>query len=236
MELAILQSEIKTMSSREIATLCEKDHGHVCRDIETMFEQISMPTSGYIHFWRHPQNGQQYREFKLDKDLTLTLVSGYSAALRYRIIQRWQALESQQPKELTRMDLIQLAYEAEQERLALEHKVNELQPKADAHDLLSASKGSFNIRVAAGELDVPERKFTKWLEDNNWMYRNEQKILIPFAKRKEQGYLELIVKTTYNTGEPINRCQTMITSKGMARLAQIFSKNRALLSNCKEVA
>ena len=85
-----------TMSSREIAELCEKEHRHVARDIEVMFEQLEINPKGYVQIWTHPQNGQSYREFMLPKDLTLTLVAGYSVKLRKRIIDRWLELENQQ--------------------------------------------------------------------------------------------------------------------------------------------
>ena len=40
MNLPILQSEVKTMSSREIATLCEKEHKNVIRDIRNMLDSL----------------------------------------------------------------------------------------------------------------------------------------------------------------------------------------------------
>ena len=82
------------MTSREIADLCEKRHDHVKRDIEVMLEQIGLdiPKFGGIYF---DSMNRQQAEYLLDKDLTITLVAGYNAKVRYLIIQRWQELESQ---------------------------------------------------------------------------------------------------------------------------------------------
>ena len=127
-----------------------------------------------------------------------------------------------------------MALQSEQERIALENKVEQLQPKADAYEILSGAKGSVSIRVASGELKVPEKKFIQWLLDNDWAYREGNRTdgkLLPHAHRKEQGYLELVSVVTYNTGEAVARSQTKVTQKGLTRLAQIFSKNRALLTH-----
>ncbi|PPZ31460.1 phage regulatory protein/antirepressor Ant, partial [Escherichia coli] len=81
-----------TMSSREIAELCEKQHKHVMRDIKTMLVQLGESEEGYAQTWTNPQNGQVYPEYRLPKDLTLTLVAGYNVVLRKRIIDRWLEL------------------------------------------------------------------------------------------------------------------------------------------------
>ena len=120
----------------------------------------------------------------------------------------------------------------EKQALAIENQT--LKPKADAYEILSGAKGSVSIRVASGELKVPEKKFIQWLLDNDWAYREGNRTdgkLLPHAHRKEQGYLELVSVVTYNTGEAVARSQTKVTQKGLARLAQIFSKNRALLTH-----
>ena len=171
-------------------------------------------------------------EILLNENLSINLVTGYNPTLRLRMVQHWQELRK--PKELTRMELIELAMHAERERIALENKVEQLQPKADAYEILSGAKGSVSIRVASGELKVPEKKFIQWLLDNDWAYREGNRTdgkLLPHAHRKEQGYLELVSVVTYNTGEAVARSQTKVTQKGLARLAQIFSKNRALLTH-----
>lgn len=70
-----------------------------------------------------------------------------------------------------------------------EARVIELEPKAEAFDLIDASEGSVTPRVAAKTLDVPERKFTKWLEVNGWAFRQSGRgKLQAYAERRKQGY------------------------------------------------
>ena len=232
MNLPILQSEVKTMSSREIATLCEKEHKNVIRDIRNMLDSLDGSLLNHEYYQILTDERGYTSEILLNENLSINLVTGYNPTLRLRMVQHWQELRK--PKELSRMDLIELAMQAERERIALENKVEQLQPKADAYEILSGAKGSVSIRVASGELKVPEKKFVQWLLDNDWAYREGNRTdgkLLPHAHRKEQGYLELVNVVTYNTGEAVARSQTKVTQKGLARLAQIFSKNRALLTH-----
>ncbi len=84
---------VTTMSSREIAELCEKRHSDVCRDIRNMLEEIGLAerkfASGYFDV-----NNQKRTEYQLPKDLTLTLITGYRADLRYKVIKRLELLEA----------------------------------------------------------------------------------------------------------------------------------------------
>jgi phage regulator Rha-like protein len=86
----ISNNELK-MSSRDIADLTGKKHSHVKRDIDKMCSEINPPeveSSTFEH------RGNIYTQYHLDKNLTLCLISGYSAKLRMAIIKRWDELEN----------------------------------------------------------------------------------------------------------------------------------------------
>lgn len=84
----------KTMSSREIAELCEKEHFHVKRDCEVMFASLNLDASKFGGIYLDSMNRQQ-TEYLLDEELTMTLVTGYNIVLRNRVIKRWKELELQ---------------------------------------------------------------------------------------------------------------------------------------------
>ena len=116
----LMQNNVKTMSSREIAELTAKRHDHVLRDIRAYAGAViqmerginvrsmdwndsegvqllgDTPVEGVTFGLEvNPQNKQSYPVCHLDKNTTLIIVSGYNVLLRKRIIERWQELENQ---------------------------------------------------------------------------------------------------------------------------------------------
>lgn len=98
------------MSSREIAEITGKDIGHIHRDIRVMLHDLIEDDPNLDHV-REDKDGRGYTScFHLPKDLTITLVAGYSVKLRHRIVKRWEELENAQPQPqavaLTPLDML----------------------------------------------------------------------------------------------------------------------------------
>ena len=153
MNLPILQSEVKTMSSREMAQLCQKRHDNVCNDIRILNETYEKMGLLKIKdtLYTNEQNGQQYREYLLTKEQSIDLVTGYNRELRIAINRRWQELESNQSLALPNFTDPAAAAEAwakeyrEKQALAIElkaaePKINFYDKVGDSNNLLIASK------------------------------------------------------------------------------------------------
>ncbi|PLY41203.1 hypothetical protein CSZ94_17330 [Janthinobacterium sp. ROICE36] len=82
------------MTSREIAELTGSTHDAVLKTIRRLLAEGVV--SGNETPYKHPQNSQTYSEFLLSFRDTMVVVSGYSAELRAKIIDRWQELEAKQ--------------------------------------------------------------------------------------------------------------------------------------------
>lgn len=85
--------EALTMSSVEIAELTGKKHFHVKRDIGRMLDELGQDASKFGGIYRDAY-GRRQTCYHLPKKLSLTLVAGYSAVLRSRIVDRWVELEA----------------------------------------------------------------------------------------------------------------------------------------------
>lgn len=119
----ILKQDL-TMSSLEIAKLTGKEHKNVLADVDNMVKELEIRSAEISADYQDAMNRTQ-RMFNLNKELTFTLISGYSIKLRNKIIKRWQELENTQPRKLPQTYLEALkeliVKEEENERLRLEN-------------------------------------------------------------------------------------------------------------------
>lgn len=88
---------VTKMSSREIAELTGKEHRNVLADIRKMLAELDKAAADFSAVARIAGPNGSVREieiFELPERETLILVSGYSIAMRARIIDRWKELEA----------------------------------------------------------------------------------------------------------------------------------------------
>lgn len=80
--VALSNSQVQTMSSRELAELTGKEHKHVMRDIRTLKEQLGEMFVGAVQKRKSPQNLQEYAEYLLDKHTASILLDKYKGLAR----------------------------------------------------------------------------------------------------------------------------------------------------------
>jgi phage regulator Rha-like protein len=95
--IPIIQDSVLTMTSKEIADLTEKSHGHVKRDIIQTLKEAGIDASIFGYTYIDGSNREQ-SAFKLPKRECDLVVSGYSVKYRLAIIDRWQELEEKNKK------------------------------------------------------------------------------------------------------------------------------------------
>lgn len=213
------------MTSREIAELTGKQHGHVMRDIETMLEQLDEPAEGYIQTWVHPQNGQNYREYALDRDHTECLVTGYSAMLRMKVIKRLHELEEGLSPRLpqTLPEALRLAADLAEEKQQLENKLAIAAPKVQFVDSYVNATGSLGFRETCKLLHIKENAFRKFLLDQEIMYLLAGK-LTAYAQHIDAG--RFTIKTGENQLNGHAFTQNKFTPKGIQWVAGLWASHQ----------
>ena len=218
----------QTMSSREIAGLCNKDHRHVLRDIDDLnatYEVMALPKVGQSDYIA--DNGQSYRQFLLSKEQTIDLITGYRADIRIRINRRWQELEAQASAPVIPATLSEALRLAADQAELIEHQQSRLalvEPKAAALDVIDSSIGSINVRDTAKTLGIPQNKFVNWCIAHDWMYRDNRNKLKMSSIRMKQGFMEERAVTYQgNSNERVATTQPLFTPKGLTRLAYVFA-------------
>ena len=106
--------------------------------------------------------------------------------------------------------------------IELEHKVQVLEPKANALDQIAETSSSFCIRDAAKTVGVPEKKFIQFLMNQSWIYRAKDgsNTLCAYSKRLAQKVMtEKVTRVIETSKGPQVFTQARITSKGLTRLA-----------------
>ena len=218
-----------TMSSREIAELCDKEHRNVVRDIEKMLSDLNFDVLKFEHIYFDSRNRQQ-REFHLPKDLTITLVAGYKVALRKRIIDRWLELEgaAARPAEIDVRNPIQLTriaiqlIEVNREQAG---RIEAMREDVEAHARLVKADGSLCFRDAAKSLQIRPKELTRFLSQNRWIFRQTQNgPWLAYQSKIAAGLLEHKVTTVERsdgTEKMVTQCR--VTPKGVARLATLVA-------------
>ncbi|AHJ63258.1 DNA-binding protein [Granulibacter bethesdensis] len=223
---AIFNGAGLTMSSREIAELCEARHNDVVATIVRLFDQGVLRESRKTTRTVAPEGGGRPTQvYDLTKRDTLVVVSGYSAELRAKIIDRWQELEGAMQSHMLALprdfaSALRALADSTDKVQALEAQNAELAPKAEALDLISASNGSLTITQASKLLSVKVAELTRWMNANRWIYRQNGSWLA-YMDQIQNGRLEYKEAnyTDRNTGMACCKPYCHITPKGLAKLA-----------------
>ena len=235
----------KTMSSQEIAALTNKTHSNVLRDIRNMLDQFDKSLLNYQQYQVVTDiQTKRTSEIKLDKDLTLTLITGYDVNTRHRINRRWQELEQQAqasspvmpalPNFTNPADAAIAWAEEYKAKEAAQAEVIELKPKAEALARISSSKGATGIRDTAKAVGMRQNDFVAWCIDDTkpmsrrFMYRDDRGVLNAYSHRTSAGLMtQKLQSFVGHDGRDRAEPRVKFTPAGVAKIAEMLEKERS---------
>lgn len=214
MDLTIIKNEL-TMSSREIAELCGKEHAHVMRDIRDISDELGGSIFGLAEYT--DKQGKKRDMYLLNKKNTLLLVSGYSVILRQKIIDRLEELEEQQLKPA----LPQTYVEALKELVVTLEENERL--KSINHALIHTQK-TWTTRELAKELNLRSAQQLNELLKNKGIQYKQNGTWLLSSKYSNLGFVEIKQNTKDQNGKLIDYYNAQWTLKGRQFVLALFNK------------
>lgn len=243
MNITQFSGESLTMTSREIADLVGSRHDNVRVTIERLAEKgvIALPALQEKATAGRPAveyvfSGQQ------GKRSSLIVVAQLCPEFTARIVDRWQELESLvsmpalNPANLSRLQLIELAMQAEQERLALEvkataleSKVAEQEPKVAFARQVEVAPDAIDVCKAAQLLGTGRNRLMQFLREKHWVTRYNQ----PYQDKIDAGLLNTKLSRPYEHPERglQQSVTTLVTGKGLVKLRQLWDERQKAISD-----
>jgi phage antirepressor YoqD-like protein/phage regulator Rha-like protein len=230
-----------TMSSSEIAELIGKQHKNVLRDIREMLDDLEKDGSDLSHV-RETKDTRGYTEnFYLDRELTETLLTGYSIPLRRKVVRRLHELEEANAKPafdyatalsdprtllalLTENVTKVVALEADNIELSKENhelgaRVEQDAPKVAFHDMVVVSHKTYNAAQAAQIIGTGRTRLLQFMRQKGWVTRSNE----PYQAKIEAGLLDVKLGTfEHPIDGTIPTCSTLITGKGLTKLQAMW--------------
>ncbi|MCP6691333.1 phage antirepressor KilAC domain-containing protein [Pseudomonas donghuensis] len=217
-----------TMSSVEIAELTGKLHKNVIRDIREMLDALQQDGSDLSHVLEAKDGRGYTAEFHLDRELTETLLTGYSIPLRRKVIHRLHELEQATTPRLlaTLPDFSSPAAAARAwaEQYELQQAANQAlavaAPKVEFVDRYVDATGLKGFRQTAKLLRANEARFREFLLDKKIMYRMGGEWQA-YQQHIDAGRFDIKTGTT-DGGHAFN--QTKFTPKGVTWVAGLWAQ------------
>lgn len=229
----------QSINSLEISELVQSRHDNVKRAIERLAiaKIVVLPPVEEVSFLDsigRAKNTTAYiftgEQGKLD---SITVVAQLCPQFTAALVKRWYELEQkiQKPAELSRMELIQLALEAEQENQALRGQVAVLEPKAQALDTIANTENTYCIRECAKTIGIKESDLIQLLLDKKWCYRDADRKLQPMAQYVTNGVFanraSPVIKNR-NDGKERVFLHMRVTAFGLTRITGLVERSKKL--------
>ena len=217
----------QSIDSDEISLLVESRADNVKRTIERLAFKgvITLPPMEEKATAGRPATVYVFAGERGKRD-SIIVVAQLCPEFTARLVDRWQELERNTVHpviDLNNPEFLRQALLGYTEKvIELEHKVQKLEPKAQALDDIAATTSTFCIRDAAKTVGVSEKVFIQFLLNQNWVYRSKDgyNTLVAYGKRINQKVMaEKVTRVIETSKGPQVFTQARITSKGLTRLA-----------------
>lgn len=221
------------MNSLQIAEVSEKNHSDILRAVRKMepaWEKVNGCNFALVEYI--DKKGQKRPMYQLSKTECLYIATKFNDIARAKLILRWEQLEKEalKPKELTRLEILEMAQDSERQRLMLEKENAKLKPKAELMDRVMDTDRLISISQAAKilELGFGRNTLYKKLRESGVFFKAKNE---PKQYYVDRGLFVLKEKLIQCGSSPdFITIVTLVTQKGLEFLSNQFKSQQKLFS------
>lgn len=249
-DLVFVHNKRAVTDSLTVAEAFCKNHADVLRDVRNLGCSEEFRLSNFAESYYVNHQGRKMPRIILSEQGFTLLAMGYTGPKAMEFKERYiaefgrmrQALQEQsKPRELTRLELIELARDSELARIEAEKKNAELEyqlrlqePKVIFADAITTSPNSILIRELAvilkqNGIEIGEKRLFEWLRNNGYLIkRNGTDRNTPTQKSMELGLFEVKETPIVHSDGRISVGKTAkVTGKGQVYFVNRFKRELA---------
>jgi phage antirepressor YoqD-like protein len=169
-------------------------------------------------------SGQTADTYNLPYRETQLVISGYSVKHRLVIIDRWQELETNQPKLPTNyVEALEALLISEKEKQSALTQIESDRPKVEFAIAVRNMQGSSSVGDFAKAIGLGRNKFFKMMRDDGILMRN----YLPYQRfiNNDCFVVNEQIPYTDSNGKTHPAYTTMVTSKGQVFLEKKYRKD-----------
>lgn len=159
--------------------------------------------------------------------LAVSYASWISPAFQLQVNQTFldykdgRLVPSSTPAKLSRLEILQLAMDAEKENGQLKEKIEQDKPKVEFHDSVIASDREISVAEAAKILGTGERRLFYFLREYGYLISQGEQKNLPYQRYQDQGLFRVRPGSfMHPTHGKTATERTMVTGKGLVRLGK----------------
>lgn len=232
-ELVYVEGNRVLTDSLRVARVFDKGHDKVLRDIRTLGCSAEFRLANFGESSYRNEQGREMPCYQLTEQGLMLLAMGYTGpfamGIKERYIAAFEAMKREletrhAPRPLSRLELIDLAREAEVARLDAEAKAEALSaqltlqaPKLALYEVAMHATNAQSVGVVAKALGLGQNRLFAWLRDEKILISQGAKKNLPMQDYLDRGYFTVReYSITHLTSGIQNKAQTLVTPKGMA--------------------
>jgi prophage antirepressor-like protein len=133
-----------------------------------------------------------------------------------------------QPSDLSKMDVLKMALESEEQRLKLEtekqaliHQIEEAAPKVKFTEQVQMAQDAISVSEAAKTIGTGQRRLFDFLRAHKWITRRNE----PYQEKIESGLLNVKLSNFHHPEQGLKQSiTTVITGKGLVKLKALWDQ------------